>query len=261
MKGLACKLQVFRYVDGNKTSNGKYKMKTCIITACTGNYKAHLRSIDHLNVDGFIFGDIKDENLQIDGTRWTRIKETYFWHTDPFMTAKYYKCFWHHIPILNEYDVVVWIDGTVEIKSLPLNELKDHDLVVYQHGIRFSTYQEIDFSTDVRYKDYQHGLKEQKQLKNIDWLAITCFVVNKRCESVIKMNNKWFSDIILYSPQDQVSFPSACEYVDVNVKLYKFSKPYRGNVRIRDWRRTAWKSHTETEHYIKHNHLISHELY
>jgi len=72
------------------------------------------------------------------------------------------------------------------------------------------------------------------------------------------MNNKWFSDIIFYSPQDQVSFPTACEYANVNVKLYKFSKPYhRGRVRLRDWRRTAWKSHTETDHYIKHNHLIS----
>lgn len=222
-------------------------MKTCIVTACTGIYKAHLRSIDHLDVDGFIFGDIKDENLQIDGTRWTRIKETYFCHTNPFMAAKYYKCFWHHIPILNEYDVVVWIDSTIEIKSLPLNELKDHDLVVYAHGIRSNTHDEIDASVDVRYKDYQSGLFEQKQLVNIDWLAITCFVVNKRCESVIKMNNKWFSDIILYSPQDQVSFPTACEYANVNVKLIKFNDPYA--------------SHRETEHYKKHGHLISYNDY
>lgn len=236
-------------------------MKTCIITACTGNYKAHLRSIDHLNVDGFIFGDIKDENLQIDGTRWTRIKETFFWHTDPFMAAKYYKCFWHHIPILNEYDVVVWIDGTIEIKSLPLNELKDHDLVVYEHGLRFNSHAEIDASTDARYKEYQHGLKEQKQMKNIDWLAITCFVINKRCESVIKMNNKWFSDIILYSPQDQVSFPTACEYANVNVKLYKFSKPYGGRGGYRRWMRIAYKSHWQTDHYIKHKHLINYRAY
>jgi len=225
-------------------------MKTCIITAGTGNYKAHLRSIDHLDVDGFIFGDIKDKNLQIDGTRWTRIKETYFWHNDPYMRAKYYKMFWHQIPILNEYDVVVWIDGTIEIKSLPLNELKDHDLVVYQHGRRFSTHEEIKFSwgaNNLRFGDYRHGLKEQKQMKNIDWLAITCFVINKRCESVIKMNNKWFSDIILYSPQCQVSFPSACEYADVNVKLYKFSN------------RNA--SHTETEHYKRHRHLIGYRKY
>ena len=252
-------------MDVNKTSDGKCKMKTCIITAFTGNYKAHLRSIDHLNVDGFIFGDIKDENLQIDGTRWTRIKETYFCHTNPFMEAKYYKCFWHHIPILNEYDVVVWIDGTIEIKSLPLNELNDHDLVVYQHGKRFSTHAEIDASKDVRYKDYQHGLKEQKQLKNIDWLAITCFVVNKRCESVIKMNNKWFSDIILYSPQDQVSFPTACEYANVNLKFYKFSRPYGSRVGYRNggrrWIINSCKSHQQTDHYIKHTHLISHTEY
>ena len=178
------------------------------------------------------------------------------------MAAKYYKCFWHQIPLLDEYDIVIWMDGTIEIKSLPLNELKDHDLVVYEHGIRFSTHEEIDASGGPRYEDYQQGLKEQKQLKNIDWLAITCFVVNKRCESVIKMNNKWFSDIILYSPQDQVSFPTACEYANVNVKLYKFSKPCpgRGNQR-REWLKIAETSHKETDHYMKHHHLIKYKHY
>lgn len=251
MKGLACKLQIFRYVGGNKPSNRKRKMKTCIITACTGNYKAHLRSIDHLDVDGFIFGDIKDENLQIDGGRWKRIKETYFWHTDPFVRAKYYKSFWHQIPILNEYDVVVWIDGTIEIKSIPFDELKNHDLVVYEHGVRFNTHAEIDVSVDARYVNYIQGLREQKQLKNINWLAITCFVVNKRCETVIKMNNKWFSDIILYSPQDQVSFPTACKHAGVNVKLYKITKPGISST----------KSHQNTRHYTRHKHLIKYKEY
>ena len=134
--------------------------------------------------------------------------------------------------------------------------------MVYEHGVRFSTHAEINVSTDVRFRDYQQGLKEQKQMKNVDWLAICCFVVNKRCESVIKMNNKWFADNLLYSPNDQVSFPTACEYADVNVKLYKFTKPYNGK-RYRKWLRSrrSRKSHMETEHYIKHNHLVSYMEY
>lgn len=222
-------------------------MKTCIITACTGKYKAHLRSIDHLDVDGFIFGDVKDEMLQIDGNRWQRVKESYFWHTNPFLRAKYYKCFWHHIPILSKYDVVVWIDSTVQIKALPLWSLEKHDLAVYQHGFRNNTHAEINGTSDCRYTDYMQGLQEQRKLKNSDWLAITCFVLNKRCDKIIKMNEKWFSDILLYSPQDQVSFPTACEYTGVNVKLYRVKH--------------KMESHTETKFYKKHEHLQGYKQY
>ena len=125
-------------------------MKTCIITACTGKYQAHLRSIDHLNVDGFVFGDIGDEHLQLDGTRWTRIKEQYYEHDNAFTKAKYYKCFWQHIPILKKYDVVVWIDATIQIKTLPLHYLQDHDIVVTDHGVRARTHDEIRVSCQCR---------------------------------------------------------------------------------------------------------------
>lgn len=224
--------------------------KVCVITACTGNYKATIRSIDHLDVDGYVFGDARDEDIDIQGNRWKRDKTQYFYHTDTFTMAKYYKCFWSQIPALREYDVVVWIDGTIEIKQLPIEYLEDHDLVVYEHGGRFNTIQENNNTVirlDPRYYDFCDGLERQREEPNIDWLAITCFVVHKKCEKIIHMQNEWFSEIIRYSPQDQVSFPRACDRADVRVKLLPVAH--------------RKESHQETAHYKKHKHLIPYKNY
>jgi hypothetical protein len=220
------------------------KIKTCIITACTGNYKSIARSIDHLDADGYIFGDALDENIDIQGNNWNRVKENYFSHEDPFVQAKYYKCSWGQIPILDKYDVVVWIDCTISIKSLPMKYLDDHDLVVYRHGARNNIHDEIDASIDARYTNYRDGLAKQRQMKNTEWLSITCFVIQKRCEKVLNMQKKWFDDVLEYSPQDQVSFPVACEHTNTKVKLLSSSG-----------------SHEDTPHYTRHKHLISYDDY
>ena len=222
-------------------------MKTCIVTCCTGDYKAHLRSIDHLNVDGFIFGDIKDVNLKIDGGRWNRITKTFFYHKDPFIRAKYYKCFWNQIPMLKQYDTIVWIDSTIQIKSLPCDLMRQYELVTYVHPQRDDTHAEIDASFDIRYQPYKPGLAQQKNQQQINWLALTCFIMMKRCKSVYLMNNLWFSDILRYSPQDQVSFPRSC---DMSGVVKKIITPID--------RKT---SATENEHYIKHRHLLAKDKY
>lgn len=222
-------------------------MKTCIITACTGNYKAHLRSIDHLNIDGFIFGDIKDENLKIDGNRWNRIQKSFFHHRDPFILAKYYKCFWNQIPMLDQYDTIVWIDSTIQIKSLPYDLIRQYELITYAHPLHNNTHREIEASFDIRYQPYKLGLDKQKNQQQINWLALTCFIMMKRCTNIYLMNNLWFSDILRYSPQDQVSFPRACETSGVVKKII-----------TPDDRMT---SATENEHYIKHRHLLPKHRY
>ena len=70
-----------------------------------------------INVDGFIFGNAT--NITYDGDRWKRCLDRYFQHDDPYVEYKYYKCQWHKIPLLNEYDIIVWIDSTLELKNIP----------------------------------------------------------------------------------------------------------------------------------------------
>ena len=222
--------------DGNKSAT------MCIITAVSGNYKANLESIDHLDVDGFVFGG--GSNVVTRGTRWFRDDTYHFRHDDPFMQAKYYKTQWHKIPRLKKYNIVVWMDATLKLKKLP--PIPDVDsIVAYHHQIRQSTHSEIDVSVDSRYQPYIKGLRYQKKDRaNVPWLSITCWVVNRRGPRVYAMNDAWFRDIIQYSPQDQVSFPSACEAANVPIRLL--------NDGI---------SHKETAFYLKKKHLTPYSEY
>ena len=222
--------------------NIEFSKKKCIITACTGNYKQHIKSIDHLGIDGYIFGDA---NVTWEGTNWKRIHKSYFEHNDNFVKAKFYKCNWNNIPELSEYEIVIWIDATIEIKSLPDLD-KNTDIIVYNHSYRSDIHSEICASRDVRYINYMKGLQFQyDSYPPINWLAITCFIINRRCTDVEKMNNFWFNENIKHSPQDQVSFPVACEKFNIKIKRLD----------------SLSDSHVFTEHYYKHKHNIPYDKY
>ena len=62
-------------------------------------------------------------------------------NTNNFNLAKYYKQSWHNIPRLQEYDLVIWIDGSIEITSSEvaeymLEKCKDYKIVSWQHEWR-----------------------------------------------------------------------------------------------------------------------------
>lgn len=214
----------------------------CIITAISGNYKAKIKSIDHLNLDGYVFGD--GSNVEIEGSRWIRDDTRRFNHHDPFMRAKFYKTQWHTIERLEKYDVVVWIDATIKVKREPPIPPID-SIITYHHQVRNSTHQEIAASKDVRYTMYAEGLSAQrKERTDVPWLAVTCWVVNCRGPRVYEMNDLWFHDIVKYSPQDQVSFPFACETAHVPVELLNDGT-----------------SHRETKYYNKGTHLTKYADY
>lgn len=220
--------------------------KTCVITAVCGNYKAHVHSIDHLNVDGFIFGNAT--NITYDGDRWKRCLDRYFQHDDPYVEYKYYKCQWHKIPLLNEYDIIVWIDSTLELKNIPYEELKANDMVMYKHLDSRSTHHEIRLSRDARFHPYRAKLQSLLREPRINWVAMAGFIVVNRCDKVYELNDKWFSKIIEYGPQCQVVFPGVYQSMD-DLKL----------LLIVDVPRTD--PHIESNYFIRHPHLTEYEDY
>ena len=213
------------------------KSKIAIITATQNDDIANIRSIDHLNADGYIF--TRSKNLTINGNKWKTIIKQYYYNVDPLKIIKYYKTQWHKIDILKKYNTIIWIDPSVELLSIPIIS---EDIIVYNHGIRNNVYDEIDASYNHHlYLKYQEQLDYQKEIYvNINWLAITCFVVYNRTRRTIKNNNIWFKHIIKYSPIDQVSLPIACTESNVNISLL-----------------VASNSHIRTPHYINHNDLNS----
>ena len=223
-------------------ANNYINKRICIITAVSGDYKANIESIDHIDVNGFVFGD--GTNVVMHGTRWIRDDTCYYHHEDPFMRVKYYKTQWHKIRRLDNYDIVVWMDATLKLKTAPPIPNVD-SIIAYRHQIRESTHAEIDVSTDARYQPYIQGLQMQRNDRiDVPWLSITCWIVNRRGPRVYAMNDAWFNDILKYSPQDQVSFPTACITTKVPIRLLNDGT-----------------SHIETTYYKKNKHLTKYHEY
>lgn len=74
-----------------------------------------------------------------------------------FNIAKYYKQQFYHIPRLSEYDVIVWLDGTIEITnpntaSWILNKIKKNDIITVEHEWRYGKLKsEVNGSDFYRY--------------------------------------------------------------------------------------------------------------
>jgi hypothetical protein len=103
-------------------------MKVAVITAVFGNYESSLKTPvkQTIDTDYYCFTNIPTIKASDD---WKIITEPYhITHNEDdnylnsyktnkhtFMIAKYYKCHFNKIPILNNYDIIIWVDGTIQI--------------------------------------------------------------------------------------------------------------------------------------------------
>ena len=194
-------------------------------------------------MNGYVFGD---GHATWDGDAWTRVMTSHYHHADNYVRAKWYKMQWHKLAELKSYDVVIWIDGTIQLKALPdMSWTLTHDVLGFHHQARKDNHAEALASTDVRFEKHQDGLKRQLALyPKSTWLAVTCVLMNRRCEAVEKMYDLWFESIIEYGPQEQVALPYACDEFGVRVVLL--------NDGI---------THLNTQYFAKHSHLTKYKDY
>jgi hypothetical protein len=148
-------------------------MKVAFITAILGNYELTCKPFveqtidtdficftDNINIpsNGWIvdttpywkeFPSKVDDGLYINSTnksekltRWAEASSSdLLSNLNNFNLAKYYKQAWHNIPRLKEYDVVIWLDGTVQITAADIAEYMielcaKYDIVSWQHELR-----------------------------------------------------------------------------------------------------------------------------
>jgi hypothetical protein len=196
-------------------------------------------------------------------------------NTHTFNVAKYYKQQFQNIPRLQKYDVVVWIDGTLEIiydktSKYILDNIYKYKIIGWDHEHRRGLLKnEVNASTDKRYsstfwnnqsqpiqdikKQYSEylldGFDESffKKLKNNGsdnfGVWVTCFVafLNKDPD-VTKFLDLWYLQTLKYTTQDQVSFPYVVQKTNI-IPLTLPNKEVTGN-----------RPHDKTMFYIKHNH-------
>ena len=265
--------------------------KICFITAIYGNYEASCKkfAVQTIETDFICFTD----NINIISNGWKI--DTIPYHLNnksdldndefinslsnnkhTFNVAKYYKQSFQKIPILKKYDVIVWLDGTIEIiynktSEYILNNIYIKKIIGWHHekryGFLFKEVIESHFErytstywngqaqpyqdVDKQFKDYLDDGQHFTFFKNINpnpknphfgvWL--TCFVAFLNNDNdVTKFLNLWYLQTLKYTTQDQISFPYVCR----KTNLIPYTLP---NNEI-----TGDCPHDSTMLYIKHNH-------
>jgi hypothetical protein len=268
-------------------------MSICFITAIYGSYEKTCKKIvrQTIDTDFICFTDNKDlisNGWIIDTTPYHLLFKneldngTYVnsqsnnKHT--FNIAKYYKQSFNKIPILDKYDVVVWLDGTIEIiynktSEYILSQIYSKKIIGWNHEDRrgrledevkashFERYTSTHFhgqdqpyqDIDSQYKsyleegytnDYFKQFQDPSHTVNLG-MWITCFVAFlKNDPEVKKFLDLWYLQTLKHTTQDQISFPYVCQ----KTGLIPFTLPNKDIYGIRP--------HFHTQLYIRHKHGV-----
>ena len=184
--------------------------RIAVLTVVFGNYRAELFEQGLLEADFFLF---TDNSTRVQPAQWKVIIRDYCpGILDPYFKARFYKTKWHKVGLFDQYEVVIWMDATLQLKPLNVGDnALDFDIVAYNHQRRSTIIEEVEASNDRRWAAHQKGLASQiaRYSHLEDVLFITCFIVMKNNGRVHKVMDRWFDEIMAYSPQDQISFPYA----------------------------------------------------
>ena len=264
----------------------------CFITAIYGNYEKSCKKFvsQTIDTDFICFTDNKDiisNGWIIDTTPYhlinkSKIDDNTFLNSicnnkHTFNLAKYYKQSFLDIPILAKYDVIVWLDGTIEIiynktSEYILNNIYKTKIIGWHHEyrngllsseVKASGYGDRYCSTnyngqiqpyqdvDKQYKCYLDDGYNDLFFKNINshtphmGVWVTCFVAFLQKDTDVKnFLDLWYLQTLKYTTQDQIGFPYVCQ----KTNIIPFTLP---NNEI-----NGDAPHSNTMFYIKHGHGI-----
>ncbi len=262
-------------------------IKIAFITAIFGRYEATTKHFvqqqtkDPTEVDFICFAD-SPETLNnaagwiVDSTPYHMTHRSPMYHSDKynslennqhtFNVAKYYKQSFHNIPRLAKYDIVVWLDGTVQITS-PFTAQSIVDLfrkhperriITWQHDGRPTGSMEEEVRASYFDKYYStHWFGQVQPLQDVGkqyeaYLAdgykdigvwCTCFVAfhmqDREWSSVFL--DLWYDQTLRHTTQDQVGFP----YCVFKLNHVPYTLPDEN---------ISGVSSTQTDFYVKRNH-------
>jgi len=264
--------------------------KICFITAIYGNYESTCKKFIEQTIptDFICFTD----NPEIISNGW--IIDTTPYHLEnkspidtdnyvnsfsnnkhSFNKAKYYKQAFQNIPRLKQYDVIIWLDGTLEITNpktseWTLSKIYEHKIIGWNHEWRngilvgevlesrcserysstFWNNQEQPFQDVVsQYNAYIDDGFDNMYFKNIDpsrqhyGVWVTCFVAFLNHDDfVTNFLNHWYLQTLQYTTEDQIGFPYVCQKM-------RFS-PYT----LPDNEIGGVEPHEKTDFYTKYAH-------
>jgi len=208
-----------------KTKTKKKNMKIAVYTTIFGGYSRLMEpEYQKLSADFFC---ITDDIMKIDieekigASAWKMIQVDYpRKDLAPRLRAKFFKLFPWECPELRSYDIVIFVDGSIEIINGDfvqhcIDYLSGSDMLLYRHPVRNCIYKEVDASRPlVKYSS------ENLDLQAATYMAIghpenaglyACGIMVRRMTSNVRgLMASWWWEIIKYTYQDQISFPVVC---------------------------------------------------
>ena len=218
-------LEVFNEKPGKK--------RVAVYTTIFGNYN-YLLPVPRQSVDvdffcltdnpdiehGSAFGDPSH------GQRWRIIPVDYPTKDLPArLRAKFFKLFPWEAYTLDQYDLMIFIDGSIEITSpdfvkFCIDSLGDNEMALYEHPQRDCIFDEAVVSMPLN-KYQSQNISGQISFYNSLYPKhgglYACGVMVRKIQSpeIRNLMGKWWWEIIKWTYQDQLSFPVVC-------KLLKF---------------------------------------
>jgi hypothetical protein len=236
--------------------------KICFITAIYGGYEKSCKKFVKQTIDtDFICftdnNDIINNGWIIDTTPYhlnnkshldtNNLTNSLSNNKHTFNISKYYKQSFSNIPILNKYDVIVWLDGTIEIiydktSEYILNNIYKQKIIgwhnEHRHGLlsnevkasHFNRYTSTFWNNqsqpfqhvDNQYRCYLNDGYNDDFFKQINshtqhmGVWITCFVAFLHKDvSVKNFLNLWYLQTLKYTTQDQIGFSYVCQKTNI----------------------------------------------
>lgn len=267
--------------NATKNNTQNHTPKIAFISAIYGPYEATCRPFapQTISADFICFSNL--ENIKANG--WTIDRNPYhLTHPNPidtgtylnslnknkhtFNIAKYYKQSFHMIPKLQAYDVVVWLDGSIEITNPKtaaciIKKIKENPIITMEHPAyqgnlanevasshfeRYTStfwfnqpqpYQDVDAQYQAYIRDGYNEkccTRETNPLSGNPGLWMTCLVAfDQHNPNVKNFLDLWYMQTLQYTTQDQIGFP----YTVQKLNMHPYTLPdeeIRGNVNQND---------------------------
>lgn len=283
--------------------------KVAFITAILGGYDSNCKPFAKQTIDtDFICftdnPDIENNGWEIDTnpyhfthpnpidtgyyinsiTKKSPLTEFYVGNRHTFNLAKYYKQSFQQIPRLKEYDVIIWLDGSIEITDPTVAEYMlelchGYKIVSWHHEMRagrliweaqacyLPRYHHREYlGQDQPYQDVisQYHTYLQEGYDETYWSRITrkegrgrgdhfgvwltCFVAfDNKNPQISEFLDLWYLQTLKYTTQDQVGFPRIVQ----NTGIIPYTLP--------DSKFTGDEPHKGTSIFNKHWHAIDYK--
>lgn len=195
--------------------------------------------------------------------------------TDSTRIVKYYKTKWCEIPVLECYDIIIWIDSNIEIISsyvseIILDKIQKNKILCWHHPLRSGRLQ-LDAFISSRLQKYKNQDVMKQYNAYIDegyddkyfkchhkcdkdtsdclgvWLTNFIAFVAKNSD-VIRFMNRWYQEIMQHTTQDRISFSYVCFKSDI----IPYTLPDKDIYGI---------AHSSTQFYMVHDDVVTSLLF